>query len=53
MLLPDTKKNGAFDNGLTNAFTGTPGKGVNTQINSKSTPRFTSMVRQIQTTVKA
>ena len=35
-------KKTASDNGLTNAFTGTPGTGVNTQPTLKVLPRFTS-----------
>ena len=35
-------KKTASDNGLTNAFTGTPGTGVNTQPTLKILPRFTS-----------
>ena len=36
------EKKEASDNGLTNAFTGTPGTGVNTQPTLKVLPRFTS-----------
>ena len=40
-LLKNDKKT-ASDNGLSNAFTGTPGTGVNTQPTLKVLPRFTS-----------
>ena len=41
-IASDNAKKTASDNGLTNAFTGTPGKGVNTQPTLKVLPRFTS-----------
>ena len=41
-IASDNARKTASDNGLTNAFTGTPGKGVNTQPTLKVLPRFTS-----------
>ena len=41
-IASDNAKKTASDNGLTNAFTGTPGTGVNTQPTLKVLPRFTS-----------
>ena len=41
-IASDNAKKTASDNGLTNAFTGIPGKGVNTQPTLKVLPRFTS-----------
>ena len=41
-IASDNAKKTASDNGLANAFTGTPGKGVNTQPTLKVLPRFTS-----------
>ena len=40
-IASDNARKTASDNGLTNAFTGTPGKGVNTQPTLKVLPRFT------------